>query len=216
MRPYPPARQGTDADDYHGERIADPYRWLEVTEDPDVAGWIKAQNELTESFLAGVDDREAIRARLTELWNYPKAGVPFERGGRWFQSRNSGLQAQPVLYVMESPDAEGRPLLDPNGLSPDGTVAVSEISVSGDGTLLAYATSAMGSDWLTWHVRDVTTGADAGDVIEWSKFCEAAWREDGSGFYYGAVEPATPGAEYLEANSPQRIFPMAPCASYSC
>jgi len=206
MRRYPPARRGPDADDYHGERVSDPYRWLEVTEDPDVAGWIKAQNELTESFLAGAGDREAIRARLTELWNYPKAGVPFERGGRWFQSRNSGLQSQPVLYVMEAPDAEGRPLLDPNGLSPDGTVAVSEISVSGDGTLLAYATSAMGSDWLTWHVRDVTTGADAGDVIEWSKFCEASWRADGSGFYYGAIEPATPGAEYREANSPQRIF----------
>ena len=206
MRDYPPARQGPDADDYHGEHVGDPYRWLEVTEDPDVAGWIKAQNELTEGFLAGVGDREAIRARLTELWNYPRAGVPFERGGRWFQSRNSGLQAQPVLFVMESPDAEGRPLLDPNGLSPDGTVAVSEISVSGDGALLAYATSAMGSDWLTWHVRDVATGADAPDLIEWSKFCEAAWREDGSGFYYGAVGPATPGAEYLEANSPQRIF----------
>jgi prolyl oligopeptidase len=206
MRSYPPARLGTDADDYHGELVGDPYRWLEVTDDPEVAGWIKAQNELTESFLAAVPAREAIRARLTELWDYPKFGVPFERGGRWFQTRNPGLAAQPVLYVMDAPDADGRPLLDPNALSEDGTTAVAEINVSGDGTLLAYATSALGSDWQTWHIRDVATATDLPDVIEWSKFCEAAWREDGSGFYYGAIEPATPGAEYLEANQPLRIF----------
>jgi len=152
---YPPARLGTDADDYHGETVSDPYRWLEATGDPEVTGWIKAQNELTESFLAAAGSREAIRARLTELWDYPKAGVPFERGGRWFQLRNPGLAAQPVLHVMAAPDAGGRPLLDPNELSEDGTVAVSQINVSNDGTLLAYATSAMGSDWQTWHVRDV-------------------------------------------------------------
>ena len=146
MRPYPPARLGTDADDYHGELVSDPYRWLEVTEDPEVAGWIKAQNEVNEAFLAAVPAREAIGARLTELWNYPKYGVPFERGGRWFQTRNPGLAAQPALYVMDAPDSGGRLLLDPNALSEDGTVAVGEINVSGDGTLLAYATSAMGSD----------------------------------------------------------------------
>ena len=206
MRTYPAARLGTDADDYHGELVGDPYRWLEVTEDPEVAGWIKAQNEVNEAFLAAVPAREEIRARLTELWNYPKYGVPFERGGRWFQTRNPGLAAQPALYVMDAPDAGGRLLLDPNALSEDGTVAVGEINVSGDGTLLAYATSAMGSDWQTWRVRDVTTGADLDDVIEWSKFCEAVWRKDDSGFYYGAIEPATPGAEYLEANQALRIF----------
>jgi len=206
MCSYPPARRGPDVDDHHGELVGDPYRWLEVTDDPEVAGWIKAQNEVTEGFLAAVPSREAIRTRLTELWDYPRYGVPFERGGRWFQSRNPGLAAQPALYVMDAPDADGRPLLDPNALSDDGTIAVAEINVSGDGALLAYATSAMGSDWLTWHVRDVATGADAGDVIEWSKFCEAAWRKDGSGFYYGAIEPATPGAEYLEANRPLRIL----------
>ncbi len=206
MRSYPPARTGNDVDDYHGERVSDPYRWLENTDDPETAGWIKAQNELTEGFLSAVPAREAIRARLTELWDYPKYDVPFERGGRWFQSRNSGLAPQPVLYVMDAPDGQGRPLLDPNVLAADGTVALSEINVSDAGTLLAYATSDMGSDWQTWRVRDVTTGADLDDKIEWSKFCEAAWRPDGSGFFYGAVEPATPGAEYLEANPPVRIF----------
>jgi prolyl oligopeptidase len=206
MYSYPLAARGTDADGYHGERIADPYRWLEATGDPEVADWIKAQNELTESFLAGVPAREAIRSRLTRLWDYPRAGAPFERGGRWFQQRNPGLAAQPVLYVMDAPEAQGRPLLDPNLLSADGTTAVGEISVSSDGTMLAYAASSMGSDWQTWHVRDIATGADLPDVIDWSKFSEAAWRKDGSGFYYGGMEPATRGAEYLEASQPLRIF----------
>jgi prolyl oligopeptidase len=203
---YPPARMGDDVDDYHGEQIADPYRWLETTTDPETVSWIKAENELTESFLAGVQARQSIHEQLTGLWDYPRAGVPLERGGRWFQSRNPGLAAQPVLYVMDQPGATGRVLLDPNTLSADGTTAVSAVSVSHDGALLAYATSDGGSDWLTWRVRDVATGEDLADVIEWSKFSGAAWRGDGSGFFYGAMRPASAGAEYLEANTPSRIL----------
>jgi prolyl oligopeptidase len=203
---YPTALMGGVVDDYHGELIADPYRWLETTTDAETVGWIKAENELTESFLAAVPARAAIREQLTGLWDYRRAGVPFERGGRWFQSRNPGLAAQPVLYVMDQPGETGRVLLDPNTLSADGTIAVSAVSVSDDGTLLAYATSGGGSDWLTWQVRDVATGADLADVIEWSKFSGAAWRSDGSGFFYSAMQPASAGAEYLEANAPPRIL----------
>ncbi len=206
MRSYPAARKGNDVDSYHGERVADPYRWLETTTDQETLGWVKAQNELTEGFLRAVPDREAIRARVTELSDYPKLGVPFERGGRWFQFRNPGLAAQPVLYLMDEPGADGRVLLDPNTLSADGTTAVSSADVSENGKLLAYATSDGGSDWLTWHVRDVDTGADLADVIEWSKFCSAAWRTDGSGFYYSSMQAATPGAEYLETNAAPRIM----------
>ena len=206
MYSYPPARMGGDVDDYHGELIADPYRWLETTTDAETVSWIKAENELTESFLAAVPARESIREQLTGLWDYPRADVPFERGGRWFQSRNPGLAAQPVLYVMEQPGETGRVLLDPNTRSAAGTTAVSAVSVSDDGTLLAYATSGGGSDWLTWRVRDVATGEDLADVIEWSKFSGAAWRSDGSGFFYGAMQPASAGAEYLEANAPPRIL----------
>jgi prolyl oligopeptidase len=206
VRSYPPAHAGSQVDDYHGERIADPYRWLETTSDPATAEWVQAENELTESFLAEVPAREAIRARLTRLWDYPRLDVPFERGGRWFQFRNPGLAAQPSLHVMDDPAAEGRVLLDPAELSADGTTAVSVAEVSDDGALLAYATSASGSDWLTWHVRDVAGGSDLEDVIEWSKFSGAAWRADGSGFYYGAMKPTAPGAEHLEANAVSRIF----------
>ena len=122
---YPTSRQATGGDDYHGEYVPDPYRWLEDTTDDEVRSWARAQNELTESVLARVPAREAIRARLSEKWNFARFSVPFERSGRWFQARNSGLQNQPVLYVMESPDDEGRVLLDPNVLSEDGTVALS-------------------------------------------------------------------------------------------
>jgi prolyl oligopeptidase len=104
---------------------------------PETVSWIKAENELTDSYLAAVPARESIREQLTALWDYPRAGVPFERGGRWFQSRNPGLAEQPVLYIMDRPGETGHVLLDPNIRSADGTTAVSAVSVSDDGTLLA-------------------------------------------------------------------------------
>jgi prolyl oligopeptidase len=197
---------GSDTGDYHGEQVPDPYRWLEATADPETAGWIAAQNEVSETFLAAVPARDSIRAQVTAMWDYPKLGVPFERGGRWFQFRNPGLDAQPVLYLLDEPGGPARPLLDPNTLSADGTVAVSSADVSGDGSLLAYATSGGGSDWMTWRVRDVATGQDLDDVLEWSKFCRAAWRADGSGFYYCSMQPTESGAEYLEPNTPGQVF----------
>ena len=196
------APRADQIDDYHGELVADPYRGLEDTNAPETRAWIDAQNELTEEWLSRVSGREEIRRRLSELWDYPRSTAPFERGGRWFQLRNSGLQDQDVLHVMDSAGDEGRVLLDPNELSTDGTVAVASFAVTADGTLLAYATSAAGSDWMTWHVREVATGQDRPDVVEWSKYAGASWLRDGSGFYYGAVEAPTPGAEYLEAARP--------------
>jgi prolyl oligopeptidase len=206
VRSYPPSRMGSDVDDYHGEQVPDPYRWLETTSDPETARWVAAQNEVTESFLAAVPARESIRAQVTAMWDYPKMTVPFERGGWWFQFRNPGLDAQPVLCLLDGPGGPARPLLDPNTLSGDGTTAVSSADVSNDGSLLAYATSDGGSDWLTWRIREVATGRDLDDVIEWSKFCRAAWRDEGSGFYYCSMQPTAAGAEYLESNTPGRIF----------
>ena len=161
----------------------DPYRWLETTSDPATAAWIAAQNEVTEAVLSQVAERPSIRARLAELASYARYGVPFERGGRWFQFRNDGQRNQPVLYVMTDPEEPGRPLLDPNGLADDGTAAVSSAAVSSDGRLLAYAISVSGSDWQTWRVRDVESGEDLPDLVEWSKFGDAAWLKDGSGWH---------------------------------
>jgi prolyl oligopeptidase len=203
---YPRARRSDDVDHYHGEAVPDPYRWLEDSAGSETRSWAAAQNELTESLLASVPSREEIRRRLTAMWDYPRFGVPAERGGRWFQTRNPGLQNQPVLWVMDAPNAEGRVLIDPNMLAADGTVALTAICVSPDGSKVAYATSKSGSDWLTWHVRDVASAADIDDSLEWSKSPVAEWRKDSSGFYYGAMQPPQPGHEDQAANEKQILF----------
>jgi prolyl oligopeptidase len=202
---YPHTHTVDQIDDYHGTLVADPYRWLEETDSPQTRDWIEAQNALTFGLLARVPARDGIRRRLTELWDYAKASAPVERGGRYFQLRNTGLQNQDLLYVMDRLDGEAQVLLDPNNLSADGTVALTGWSLSDDGRWLAYATSASGSDWLTWRVRDVTTGRDLPDLIEWSKFSGAAWRKDGSGFYYARYDPPVAGQDYTGANYYQKL-----------
>lgn len=180
-----PNKEVDHVDDYHGTQIADPYRWLEQpAPTPDVAAWIEAQNELTYSYLEKIPGRERIETRLTELWDYPKVGAPFKKGERYFQFRNSGLQNQNVLYVMDAPAGKGRVLLDPNTLSEDGTVSLTTYSLSKDGELLAYAVSQSGSDWTTIYVRDVETGEDLQDKLEWAKFTYPEWLPDKSGFFY--------------------------------
>ena len=183
---YPQTRRDDIVEVLHGESVADPYRWLEDTSSSDTAEWVKLQNELTEGVLSKIAARREIRERLTQVWDYPRVGVPREYGGRWFQMRNSGLQPQAVLHVMTWPLDEGRVLLDPNMLSEDGTVALMSWEVSPDGRLLAYATSASGSDWMTWRIRDIDTSVDTGDVLEWSKFSGAAFDPTGSTLFYVA------------------------------
>jgi prolyl oligopeptidase len=204
--PYPETRRDDTAGVLHGETVADPYRWLEDTWSAETAEWVKLQNELTDSVLSAIPVREQLRARLTEVWDFPRFGVPFEHGGRWFQSRNSGLQPQAVLYVMSSPIDEGRVLLDPNTLSSDGTVALSTWAVSHDGRLFAYATSASGSDWVTWRIRDIETGDDLDDVIEWSKFSDAAFDAATTNFFYVAYDAPEEGREFLEESRIPRIM----------
>lgn len=204
--PYPPSRRCDQQDDYHGVTVSDPYRWLEDLNAPETEAWIAAQNALTFEHLAQIPEREALQQRLTALWDYPKAHAPFKRGGRYFQFRNSGLQNQDVLYVMDAPAAEGRVLLDPNTFSADGTVALSGYSVSRDGRWLAYAVSASGSDWLTWRVRAIESGEDLPDCLEWSKFSGATWAPDSSGFYYGRYAAPEKGQEYAGANYHQKLY----------
>ena len=182
---YPKTKRSEHTDDYHGTHVSDPYRWLEQSaHTPEVRAWIEAQNELTFSYLEKIPARERIRERLTELWDYPKKGAPFKKGNRYFQFRNSGLQNQDVLYVMDSPTDEGRVLLDPNTLSEDGTVSLNNLSVSKDASRLAYAVAQSGSDMVTWRVRDVATGEDLADEVAWCRFAPAAWLPDSSGFFY--------------------------------
>lgn len=202
---YPQTRTVAQVDDHHGTAVADPYRWLEDTDAPDTRAWIAEQQKVTSAWLAGCESREPLHDRLTRLWDHPRRGAPWRRGDRWFQLRNSGLQAQQVLWTMASPDADGDVLLDPNTWSDDGTASLSGMAISSDGTWLAYARSERGSDWLTWHVRHLDEDVDRPDEVRWSKFSGAAWAPDGSGFWYGAYDPPDDGRAYQQANRSQRL-----------
>ena len=193
---YPAARRGPQVDDYFGEKVADPYRWMEDLDSPETAEWVRAERAYTDAALAGMPERAAIRARLRQLWNFPRLGLPLREGGRMFYTRNDGLQNQAVVCVVDGPGKAPRVLLDPNLLSSEGTVAVAEISPSHDGRLLGYGLAVAGSDWNDLRVRDVATGADLPDVVRWVKFSRPAWTRDGAGFFYSRY-PEVPGGSKL-------------------
>jgi prolyl oligopeptidase len=184
--PYPPVTRGPTVDDYHGTRVADPYRWLEASDSPATAQFIAAENALTRPYLDALPGLGAIRARLEQLYRYERFGVPVRVGGRYFFSHNDGQQDQPSLLVSDRASDAGRVLLDPGKLRTDATVALANYVPSPDGRLLAYALSEAGSDWKTWHVRDVTTGAERTDLLRDTKFTSVSWARDSSGFYYSA------------------------------
>jgi prolyl oligopeptidase len=204
--PYPHAPISDQVDVYNGVSVADPYRPLESTDAPETRAWIEAENRLTDDYLASVPQRDAIRKRLTALWDYERFGIPVRKGGRYFLTRNDGLQNQPVLYTMRSADAEPQVLLDPNRLSEDGTIALVGWSPSEDGRLLAYALSSGGSDWNEWRVRDVETGRDLDDRLEWVKFSGASWTADGRGFFYSRYDAPDPAGILADANYFQKLF----------
>ena len=203
---YPPARRDAKVDDYFGTQVPAPYRWLENLDSPETRAWVKAENDLTTSYLAKIPGREAIRGKLTELWNYERTGIPVREGGRTFFTRNDGLQPQSVLYAVTATGAEPRVLLDPNTLSADGTVALAGWTVSHNGRLLAYALSSGGSDWREWHVREVDSGRDLPDLVRWSKFSRATWAPDDRGFYYGRFAQPAEGVALKQANYFQKLY----------
>jgi len=202
---YPPARKSDQVDDYHGVKVADPYRWLEDLDSEETRAWVEAENKLTFAFLDGIPARNSIKDRLTKLWNYEKYGVPFKEGNRYFYTRNSGLQNQSVLYSVTSLEAQAQQLLDPNTLSTDGTVALSGMQISKGGKLLAYSLSASGSDWQEWKVRDVETGQDLSDDLKWVKFSGASWTRDNSGFFYSRYDEPK-GDSLKDTNYFQKVY----------
>ena len=203
---YPHAKVVDQVDDYHGTKVADPYRWLEDTDSADTHAWVEAENKVTFGYLEQIPYRKAIHDRLTKLWNFERYRVPQKQGGRYFYEHNNGLQNQNVLYVAESLNAEPRVLLDPNTLSPDGTVALVGRAVSEDGKLLAYGTAASGSDWMEWHVREVDTGKDLSDLVKWVKFSGASWTKDGKGFFYSRYDEPKQGTMLRDTNYFQKLY----------
>ncbi|MDB6065344.1 MAG: family peptidase [Pedosphaera sp.] len=199
---YPVTLKTNQMDDYHGTKVADPYRWLEDDNSPATKAWVEAENKITFGFLETIPQRTAIKERLTQVWNYERFGVPFKQGGRYFLTRNDGLQNQSVLYSMTSLGADPVVLLDPNKLSTDGTVALADYRISDDGNLMAYGLSRAGSDWEDWKVRDVQTGQDLPDEVHWVKFSAASWTKDNKGFFYSrydepSKEDALKGVNYF-------------------
>jgi prolyl oligopeptidase len=203
---YPETKKVEVVDDYHGTEVPDPYRWLEDLDSEETRAWIEAQNAVTFDYLDGIGVQAPIRERLTELWDYSKYSAPFKEGGRYFFYKNEGLQDQPVVYVQEALDAAPRVLIDPNTLSEDGTVALSGLYVSDDGERAVYSLSESGSDWRTFKVRDVATGEDLDDTLEWIKFSGAAWGPDGEGFYYSRYDAPEEGEELEQVNKAQKLY----------
>ncbi|MBE2283954.1 MAG: S9 family peptidase [Prosthecobacter sp.] len=203
---YPKTRKEDVVDTLHGVKIADPYRWLEDDNSEETKAWVKAQNEVTFGYLKKLPRRDEIESRLRELWNYERVGMPFERGGRWFYSYNSGLQNQAVLKTTEVLDGEASVLLDPNAMSKDGTTSLSDYEPSEDGKLIAYGVSEAGSDWNTIRVRDIASGRDLDDVVRWLKFSGVSWLKDGSGFFYSRYDEPKPGAALTAKNEFHKLY----------
>jgi prolyl oligopeptidase len=193
---YPPAPRNNVVDHYFGTAVPDPYRWMENPHDPALHQWVDAENRLTADYMARNPIRPWIAKRLTQIWNLPSETTPAPvHGPRLFFERNTGLQNQSVLYVQDSPSAKPRVLIDPNVISPDGSLALSGYFPSPDGKLLAYTLSPGGSDSMTVHVLDVATGKALPDVVRWLKESSVAWTNDDRGFFYSRYPQPAQGNE---------------------
>jgi prolyl oligopeptidase len=180
---YPTTPRDSVIDDYHGTKVADPYRWLEQTDSPRTTAWLESQHRLTSDYLHKLSDRESMHRRLTALWNYDRTEVPWREAGRLFYLRNSGREPQSVLYTQEGPETSPRLVLDPAQISPDGSIAVEEYAVAPDGRLLAYKTARGGGDDAEIHLREIATSRDLPEVVH-DVLSSACWTHDAAGFFY--------------------------------
>ncbi len=206
IRRPPPTPTVDQIDTLHGVEVPDPYRWLEDADSPETAAWVAAQNQVTFEYLRALPLREHLEKRLTALYDYERYSIPYHRGGRYFYTRNTGLQNQAVLYVQDSLAADGRELLDPNRLSADGTVALSLVEPSPDGRLLLYSTSASGSDWQEFRIRQVDDGIDRVDHLRWIKFSRGSWTRDGQGFFYSRYPEPDSNAALSAQNRDMKVY----------
>jgi prolyl oligopeptidase len=201
---YPTTAKVQQTDDYFGTKVADPYRWLEVSDSAAVADWVKAQNQVTFDYLKKIPFRDKIRERLEKTWNYPKIGAPFKEGNFYYFYKNNGLQNQSVLYRQKTQQDEPEVFLDPNKLAKDGTVALSSSSFSADARYFAYSTAKGGSDWNEIQVMDVKTKKKLADHIRWVKFSGISWYKDG--FFYSAYDAPKEGKELEAKNEYHKVY----------
>lgn len=201
---YPITEKQSISDNYFGTQVQDPYRWLEDDNSNETKNWVKLQNEVTFAYLNSIPFKQNIIDRLTEIVNYERYTAPSKKSGKYFFFKNNGLQNQSVLYIQDSLTAEPKILLDPNTLSKEGTVALTNVEVSKDAKHLAYAIAKGGSDWNEIFVRNIETGKDTEDKIEWVKFSNITWYKDG--FFYSRY-PETKSDDMLtNANKFQKVY----------
>ncbi|MCO6511423.1 MAG: S9 family peptidase [Aridibacter famidurans] len=203
---YPTAKKVDQVDDYHGTKVADPYRWLEDPDAADSRAWIEAQNKVTFAYLEKLPKREQLKERLTELWNYERYSAPFKRGGKYFYSKNDGLQNQSVVYIADSPEDPGRVLIDPNKFSKDGTIALSGMAITEDGKTLAYGISKAGSDWREFKFMDIETGKELPDHLKHIKFSGVSWTKDGKGVFYSRYPEPNEATKLEDANLHRKLY----------
>lgn len=201
---YPETKKSEQKDVYFGTEVTDAYRWLEDDNSVETADWVASQNVVTQSYLTKIPYREALRNRLETIWNYPRIGVPFKKGGRYYFFKNDGLQNQSVMYMLENLEAAPEVILDPNKLSEDGTIALGSVSASPDGKYLAYSISRGGSDWNEIVVMDIASRVTLTDTVKWVKFSGISWFNDG--FYYSAYDAPAKGQALSGSNEFHKVF----------
>jgi prolyl oligopeptidase len=201
---YPETKKIDHTDNYHGTEVADPYRWLEDDNSEETKTWVKEQNEVTFGYLEQIPFRERLEERITELWDYPKMGMPINRSGIYFYSYNTGLQNQSVVYMMKDLEQKGEIFLDPNLLSDDGTVSLKTFSVSKDAKYAGYGISRAGSDWQEFFIRDIETGKDLEDHLKWIKSSGMSWYKDG--FFYSRYPEPEEGDKLTGANRNHKVY----------
>lgn len=204
---YPKPRKAEQVDDYHGTKVSDPYRWMEDAPlNADTEAWIASENQLTDSYFATIPEREAIKNRLTELWNYERYSAPAKIGDKYIYSKNDGLQNQSVLYITDSINDPGKVFFDPNKLTTDGTAALSGSSFTDDGKLWAYGVARSGSDRTEWKVMNVETGELLPDTLRPNRQGGVSWLNDNSGFFYNRFPDAEQGVELKGASKFPKIY----------
>jgi prolyl oligopeptidase len=195
---YPATHTTNTVDSYGGTKVPDPFRWLENMDSKETSGWVKAENAITMPYLTGLPGRDMFKVRITALYNYARTSVPFWEGGRWWYTKNTGLQRQSVWYARTALTGAEQMILDPNQMSPDGSTALSDFTPAPDGKHCAIGLSEGGSDWVTLYVRDLATGKNTPDAVRWVRFSTTSWTKDGRGFFYSRY-PEPPKGKQLAA-----------------
>ncbi len=201
---YPQTKKVDHTDNYHGTKVADPYRWLENDNSAETAQWVEAENKVTFAYLEKIPYRLRVKERLEQLYNYPKIGAPSRKSEYYFFSKNSGLQNQSVLYIQKGLDGAPEVLIDPNKWSADGTVRLGTFSLSKDARYAVVGVSRSGSDWQEYQVMEIATKKMLPDLIKWVKVSGASW--SGDGFYYSRYPEPEKGHELSTRNEDHQVW----------